>query len=222
MSITRIWLAATLFAGLGSLSKLVASTGGSVIFETDHVQIDTTAGDDSIQFAAIIRNNTNEAVTIVDIRSDCECITAQAGEQTMLPGEASCIQIKADLHEKTGTLDRKIQVTTTSSETRSLSFNFRVNIMPEISQDKNSLIWRIGETSSPKSVALKYSRSGHICWATSGEAKRFVTTVHVLDNNCVVQVTPLHTRIKCMQDLKLECATSDGRHIICHLFLFIL
>lgn len=99
-------------------------------------------------------NSSDRPVRILEVESNCDCLTAGADQQVYAPGAAGVIRASFTVGDRLGLYERTIKVVTDEGP-EPVRLQVRIEVPELVVVNPRSLAWRINEPAAEKSVELE-------------------------------------------------------------------
>lgn len=86
-----------------------------------------------------IRNNSSEAVTIVDVQTSCGCTVAEPASSVVLPGGFTTLEVRTDTTMKQGDVKKWVQVTDSAGHVARSTLTLKVTENPHLAREGKGL-----------------------------------------------------------------------------------
>jgi hypothetical protein len=142
-------------------------------------------------------NETNESITIADVRTSCGCTVPSLSKNTYLPGESGEITATFTFDGRVGEQRKTITVVTDESGANHTALTLEVEI-PELFEVRPQfVVWRKGEEAAPKSISIRNHFPDRIrLVSVESQDKRFEARLETAQDAAgvhMVVLTPLDT-----------------------------
>ena len=108
-----------------------------------------------------ITNKGDKALRIFSIKAGCGCTTAPLDKDVLLPGDTSNIDVRLDLRNFMGPIEKTLTIMTNDPEARNILFKLHANIIQALSKLPNYFPYGqivLGETARAKVIVKNNSK----------------------------------------------------------------
>jgi LEA14-like dessication related protein len=108
-----------------------------------------------------ITNKGDKALRIFSIKAGCGCTTAPLDKDVLLPGDTSNIDVRLDLRNFMGPIEKTLTIMTNDPEARNIVFKLHANIIQALSKLPNYFPYGqiiLGETAEAKVIVKNNSK----------------------------------------------------------------
>jgi len=99
-------------------------------------------------------NKSDRPVRILEVQSNCDCLTAGADQQVYAPGAAGVIRASFTVGDRLGLYERTVKVVTDESP-EPVRLQVRIEVPELVAVNPRSVAWKINEPATEKSVDLE-------------------------------------------------------------------
>lgn len=164
----------------------------------DREKLDIVAQPETGVAAGFIRftNRGATAVTVREIRTDCDFITARTDQAVYAPGISGTLEIRMKIGRRRGEFSQTVTLSTDDGTVRRYVVNVHVTIPNEFTIDRHRIEWVTNEPATAKIVHLTAS-PGHKLYVLGciSHQPGFTTRVQEITagSEYAIEVTPLST-----------------------------
>lgn len=162
------------------------------------------------------KNSSAKPVAVLDLQTDCSCISANADKKNYAPGETGRITAQFSLDERSGLYERHLRVLTDES-LPAQQLDARIDVPELASLKPRSLEWRLNEAAGEKIVELRAEESLRITFtqATPTNASFAARLEPVVpDQVYKLVVTPRNTTAVSNAAIRITGHDSGGHEIL--------
>jgi hypothetical protein len=161
-----------------SILAAAVSALGQLVWENPIQEFERVPADESVEAQYAFKNAGSSPVMIVRVSSSCGCTVAQTDKKTYLPGESGQITARFTFGSRNG-LQRKV-ITVGLSDGTEKQLGLNVSILEPLTVKPGLLLWRVGESATPKMVQLTAPKDVPVkIRSVTSSSPRVTTQLHV-------------------------------------------
>lgn len=130
----------------------------SLVFESEHFEIDATAEDEEVTAIFTAINNGETPVTITKLDTSCSCLSVEASQPTLAPGEKTTITAIFEIEKLVGNAEKQVIVKTDDPAFPQQFLTVEVNIPAVLEISPKMVEWSVGDAADPKPVTFRVLR----------------------------------------------------------------
>ena len=140
------------------LGLLWASHTHALTWQATTIESRTEPFQKALTLTFAFKNTDDRRVAILDLQTDCSCITASADKKTYAPGESGLVTAQFALDDRSGLYERHLTVVTDeSTPAQRLVVHIEVPELATLSPP--SLEWRLNEEAVEKVIEVRTAES---------------------------------------------------------------
>lgn len=149
-----------------------------LVFEKSVHDIEAKTGETQALAEYIFTNNSNNPVTIKEIKTGCDCTTATMTKSTFAPGEQGRISVLFKFGDRVGEQRKTITIQTDDPRQPEVLLGFNVMIPQMWTVAPRFLYWREGQGGQSQTVEIK----------VGGETSRKLVSAEILEGDVKVEL----------------------------------
>lgn len=198
------------------LALLGPSTAFPLEWQTTTVEARTEPFQKTLTRTFTFKNASEKAVAILELKTDCSCITATTDKKIYAPGEAGLLTAQFDLAERAGLYERHLSVVT--DETSSPQhLTLEIEVPEPATLTPRSVEWHLKEDLTEKVIELKTAESLRITFTQATLTNdSFVVRLETIVADQVYQlvVTPRNTVAVANAAIRIHGHDASGREVL--------
>ncbi len=143
----------SLFVSVLTLLPLLA--GAAMRLDVDHVDVKPKPEDETIEVAFTFKNDGAKPVRILNLESQCSCLSATLNKAEYAPGEAGSGRAQFKISSFVGEEEKTITVTTNDPKQPEWIIPFVITVPPVVDISPKMVQWWQNEAPGPKDVIVK-------------------------------------------------------------------
>jgi hypothetical protein len=137
---------------VGMILAGISPAHGELLWENSVQEFERSPSDGAVEAHYGFKNIGSTPVTIARINSSCGCTVAETAKKTYQPGESGQITARFSFGNREGLQRKVITVGLDDGTEKQLALN--VSILEPLTVRPGFLLWRAGESPTPKTVQL--------------------------------------------------------------------
>lgn len=130
-------------------------------WEQESLSLKADSATEKVTAAFHYRNTSSETVTITDIKTDCDCTSAEGRGTSVPPGGQGRISVDFRIGARTGVQTRHVHITSSDAPSAPKDLQIRVDILELVQISPRLLFWKRGLEPKVAAVNLKLAQPEH-------------------------------------------------------------
>ncbi len=136
-------------------SFALASSTSALEWKTESLHTRTTPFQSAIDVVFEFRNAAAHAVTIRNVRTNCDCLDATTDQKIYSPGANGRLSARFTVGDRLGLYERTIMVETDEAAGQNVTLKLNIEVPEIVALSQRVLDWKIGSPSRDKTVLIK-------------------------------------------------------------------
>lgn len=159
-------------------------------------------------------NDSDRAIKITALRTNCGCTAATAGKKVFEPGERGEVTVTYRIGQRRGHYETPIHVKTDAPTEPDTTLNLRLLIRDAVEVKPQLVFWRADEKPEPKTLQIEATTSALLKKVNVTAADPSAVTINVQpikeERACQVRLTPSPGSARAKTKLTIDTELSTG------------